>query len=196
MCSGAQGLSLPHAPARVHGEAALKPRAAEVPLACEPVKPRPPAQLPPPPAAWSGAQRGLSSEWPARQSPANVAAASGASRYAGALHRTARGQRPRAHIDSSCANASSASSDTPVGGHHSGCRRARAVHATDMHPAASAAYPTAAAAPRARATAAAAAAAAHAGGRGPLYLGARYCGWMGPHCMTPPPSVTEHTDGG
>jgi hypothetical protein len=42
---------LPHAPARAHGDAAPTPRVAEVPLACKPPKPRPPAQLPPPPAA-------------------------------------------------------------------------------------------------------------------------------------------------
>jgi hypothetical protein len=54
------------------------PRAAEVPLACGPPKPRPPAQLPSPPGAWLGAQAGLSSERPARPSPASVRAASGA----------------------------------------------------------------------------------------------------------------------
>jgi hypothetical protein len=76
-------------------------------------------------------------------------------RCAGDLHRAIGGQRPRAHVASFCAIACSASSASPVGGHHSGRRRAGAAHATDVHPAATAAY----------AIAAAAAAAAHAGGR-------------------------------
>jgi hypothetical protein len=39
---------LPHAPARAHGADAPTPRAAEVPLACGPSEPWPPARLPPP----------------------------------------------------------------------------------------------------------------------------------------------------
>jgi hypothetical protein len=50
---------LPHAPARAHGAAAPSPHVAEVLLACGPPKPRPPARLPPPPAAWLGARAGL-----------------------------------------------------------------------------------------------------------------------------------------
>jgi hypothetical protein len=69
---------LPHAPARAHGAPASKPRVAEVPLACGPPKPLPPARLPPPPAAWLGARAGLSSERSARPLPASVRAASGA----------------------------------------------------------------------------------------------------------------------
>jgi hypothetical protein len=69
---------LPHAPARAHGAAALRPRVAEVPVACGPPKPRPPAQLPLPPAAWLGARAGLSSKRSARPLPASVRAASGA----------------------------------------------------------------------------------------------------------------------
>jgi hypothetical protein len=49
---------LPHAPARAHGAAAPTPHVAGVPLACGPPKPRPPARLPPPPAAWLGARQG------------------------------------------------------------------------------------------------------------------------------------------
>jgi hypothetical protein len=77
-CTVAQGLPLPHAFARAHGAAASTPRAAEAPLAFEPPESRPPAQLSPPPAAWLVAQGGLSSERPARPSPASVRAASGA----------------------------------------------------------------------------------------------------------------------
>jgi hypothetical protein len=67
-------------------------------------------------------------------------------RCAGDLHGAIGGQRPRAHVASSCAIASSASSESPVVGHHSGCRRAGAAHATDVHPPATAAYAIAAAA--------------------------------------------------
>jgi hypothetical protein len=41
-------------------------------------------------------------------------------RCAGDLHRAIGGQRPRAHVASFCAIASSASSESPVLGHHSG----------------------------------------------------------------------------
>jgi hypothetical protein len=68
---------LPHAPARTHGAAAPSPHVADVPLACGPPEPRPPARLPPPPAAWLGARAGLSSERSARPLPASVRAASG-----------------------------------------------------------------------------------------------------------------------
>jgi hypothetical protein len=96
-------------------------------LACEPPKHRPPARLPPPPAARFRAQAGLSSERSARLSPASVRAAFGAALVCEcdllrAVH--VGGQRPRAHAASSCVNASSASNDAPVGGHHSGGRRA------------------------------------------------------------------------
>jgi hypothetical protein len=67
-------------------------------------------------------------------------------RCAGDLHRAIGGQRPRAYAASSCAIASSASSESPVVGHHSGRRRAGAAHATDVHPPATAAYAIAAAA--------------------------------------------------
>jgi hypothetical protein len=50
---------LPHAPACAHDAAAPSPH---VPLACGPPKPRPPARLPPRPAAWLSARAGLSSE--------------------------------------------------------------------------------------------------------------------------------------
>jgi hypothetical protein len=65
---------------------------------------------------------------------------------AGDLHRAVGGQRPRTDAASSCAIASSASSESPVGGHHSGRRRAGGAHATDVHPLATAAYAMAAAA--------------------------------------------------
>jgi hypothetical protein len=74
-------------------------------------------------------------------------------RCAGDLHRTIGGHRPRALVASFCAIASSASSESPVVGPHSGCRRAGAAHATDVNRPVTAAY----------AIAAAAAAAAHAG---------------------------------
>jgi hypothetical protein len=67
-------------------------------------------------------------------------------RCAGDLHRLIGGQRPRAHVASFCAIASSASSESPVVGHHSGSRRAGASHATDVHLLATAAYAIAAAA--------------------------------------------------
>jgi hypothetical protein len=68
------------------------------------------------------------------------------SRCACDLHRAVGGQRPRAHVASFCAIVSSASSESPVVGHHSGRRRAGAAHATDVHPPATAAYAIAAAA--------------------------------------------------
>jgi hypothetical protein len=69
---------LPHAPARAHGATYPTPRVAEVPLSCGPPKLRPPARLPPPPAAWLDARAGLSSERSVRSLPASVRAASGA----------------------------------------------------------------------------------------------------------------------
>jgi hypothetical protein len=65
-------------------------------------------------------------------------------RCAGDLHRAVGGQRPCAHAISSYTIASSASSNTPVGGHHGGRRRAGAAHSTDVHPPATAAYAIAA----------------------------------------------------
>jgi hypothetical protein len=130
---------LPHAPACAHDAAAPSPH---VPLACGPPKPRPPARLPPRPAAWLSARAGLSSE----RSAAACERAGCVWRCAGDIHHAVGGQRPRAHASSSCAIASSASSDTPVAGHHTGRRRAGAAHATDVHPPATAAYAIAAAA--------------------------------------------------
>jgi hypothetical protein len=79
---------------------------------------------PPPPAAWLGAQAGLSSERSARPLPVSVRAASGAAPVIFAAPLVVK--RPRAHAASSCAIASNASRDTPVGGHYSGGRRAGA----------------------------------------------------------------------
>jgi hypothetical protein len=67
------------------------------------------------------------------------------------LQRAVGVQRPHAHSGSSCANASSASIETPVIGHYSGGRRAGATRATDVHPPATAALTTAEEAVRARA---------------------------------------------
>jgi hypothetical protein len=115
------------------------------PWACEPPKPWPPARLPSPPAAWLGAQAGLSSERSERPVPASVRAASVAAPVifpvppvvsAPAPTRPALAPTPAAR----------ASSDIPVGGHLNGSRRAGAAHATGVHPPASAAYAKAAAA--------------------------------------------------
>jgi hypothetical protein len=119
------------------------PRAAEVPLAIEPHKPRPPAQLPPPPAVTCG--------W-ALDVVGSVGETSACERLrcvwrcAVDLSRAAGGQRLCAHIGSSCTSASSASSDTPVGVHHSGAARhsggmraGACARATGVHPPATAA---------------------------------------------------------
>jgi hypothetical protein len=108
-------------------------RAAEVPLACRLPKPRPPARLPPPPAAWLGAQAGLSSKRLARPSPASVRAASGTALVIFTALLVVSAPAPTRPAPA-CVNASSASSDTRVGGHHSGGRHAEAAHATDVPP--------------------------------------------------------------
>jgi hypothetical protein len=82
---------------------------------------------------WSGARAGMSSERSARPLPARVRAASGPALVI-------RPPRPRGQL------ASSASSESPVGGHHSGGRRAGGLHATNVHPRATTAYAIAAAA--------------------------------------------------
>jgi hypothetical protein len=52
-------------------------------------------------------------------------------RCAGDLYRAIGGQRPRTHVASFSANASSASSESPMVWHHSSRRRAGAAHSTD-----------------------------------------------------------------